>query len=287
MIDKPINQTRSFLREPYLWPGASLELDDVQWLHGGRRIFVYGTGQTLVQIVSPGPQERRYEFRLARAEVRRLFQLCIENNLVTIKPEERPGLPDEAQPRLRLASISSYYPCEVSKWAGVKDARFDAIYQALRQLETRTEQLEPVFTGRYNAYHKPGRGLSALAVFLRKKLDDLRYLHFRDVTRPLAEIIIIAIRLWPFWLFAAFLVLFTYFWVIIDPARTYGFGSAILHGFFWYQNAFLAIFTSREYWAPLNTGWGYNIGFFIGLIVIPFIIKTSLEILVMILRGGR
>jgi hypothetical protein len=286
MSNKPTNQTRAYLREPYLWPGASLELDEVQWLHGGRRIFVYGTGQTLVQIVSPGPQERRYEFRLGREEVRRLFQLCVENNLITLKPEQRSGLPDEAQPRLRLANISDY-PCEVSKWAGVKDTRFDAIYKAMRQLEERTQQMEPVFTGRYDAYHKPGRGLSLLNVFLRKKLNDLRYLEFRDVTRLLLEIIIIAIRLWPFWLLAALLILFAYFWVIIDPTHTYGFGSAILHGFFWYQNAFLAIFTEREYSAPLNTGWGYNIGFFIGLIVIPFIIKTSLEIVIMIVRDSR
>src|SRR5688572_2668911 len=213
MTDKPTNQTRSFLREPYLWPGASLELDDVQWLHGGRRIFVYGTGHTLVQIVSPGPQERRYEFRLARNEVRRLFQLCIENDLVALKPEQRPGLPDEAQPRLRLTSIDGW-PREVSKWAGVEDAGFDAIYKALRQLEGRTEQLEPIFTGRYDAYHKPKRGLSALNVFLRKQLDDLRYLRFRDVTRLLLEIIIVGIRLWPYWLFVAFLILIAYFWVI-------------------------------------------------------------------------
>jgi hypothetical protein len=194
MTDKPTNQTRAFLDKAYLWPGASLELEDVQWLHGGRRIFVYGTGQTLVQVVSPGPQERRYEFRLTRKEARRLFQLCMENDLAALKPEQRPGLPDEAQPRLRLTNINDSYR-EVSKWAGVEDAGFKAIYQALRQLETRIEQLEPVFTGRYDSYHKPRRGLSALPVFLRKKLDDLRYLEFRDVTRPLAEIIVIAIRL--------------------------------------------------------------------------------------------
>lgn len=286
MTNKPTNQTRSLLREEYLWPGASLELDDIQWLHGGRRIFLYGTGQTVVQVVSPGPQERRYEFRLGREEVRRLFRLCIDNDLAAIKPEQRPGLPDEAQPRLTLTSINGYNR-QVSKWAGVREDHFEAIYTALRQLEAQTQQMEPVFTGRYDSYYRPKRGLSLLNVALRRKIDDLRYMRFRDVTRLLLEIILVAIRLWPYFLFVALLFLIAYFWVVIDPTYTYGFGSAILHGFFWFQNGILALFTGREYSAPLNTGWGYTIGFFTGLVVIPFIIRTGLEILVMILRGGR
>jgi hypothetical protein len=288
--ENPANQTRSFLREEYLWPGASFELDDVQRLHSGRRIFVYGTGETLVQVVSPGFQEQRYEFRLERSEVRRLFQLCLENDLATIKPTERSGLPDEARPRLKLVSADNMVR-EVSKWAGVQDARFDAIYTGLLQLEERTRSLEPTLIGRFESYYRPKREWgSKLAVFLCKKFDDMKYLDLREVARDIArfliEVIIILVKLWPHWLFIAFLFLIAYFWIIIDPAHTYGFGGAILHGLFWFQNAVLALFTEREYWAPLNTGWGYQIGFVIGVAVIPFIVKTSLEIIVEVLRGN-
>ena len=86
-------------------------------------------------------------------------------------------------------------------------------------------------------------------------------------------------------LLVAFLIAIAYFWVDIDPAREYGFGGGVLHGFFGIQNTILFCFTDREVWAPLNTGRGYPAGFYVGLFVIPFLVRNIIRVILIILRG--
>jgi hypothetical protein len=90
--------------------------------------------------------------------------------------------------------------------------------------------------------------------------------------------------LWPHLLMVALLIVAAFFWVEIDPAREYGFGAGVLHGFFGIQNLILFGFTSREVWAPLNTGCGYTAGFWVGLFLVPFLIRTTLEIVYIVLK---
>ena len=128
------------------WLDARVELDDVQGLWGGRRIAIGGAGRLVVQVVEPGQWERRFELTVEPDEWRRLVALLIENNLLTIQPAERAGIPDEARPSLTVVNAAG--ECwSVSKWAGVKDERFDAVYAALRRLETLTVHLDPVYRG--------------------------------------------------------------------------------------------------------------------------------------------
>ncbi|MCL4304127.1 MAG: hypothetical protein KJ077_51055 [Anaerolineae bacterium] len=277
------NTTGIFLGPKAAWPGASLELDAVQGLHGGRRIFIYGTGQALVQIVAPGQHEQRYEFKLARAEVRRLLQLCIEHDLVTIKPADRPGQPDEGRPTLKLGNDIHRFAI-VSKWAGVTDPRFDAIYAALLQLETRVQDLTPTDSGRFDRYYKPNRGWSAATWAIQKALLNLTQLDGRAIGRFVLAVILELINQLPLIVLAIVLLMVAYFWVEIDPAHTYGFGSALLHGFFWIQNGILTWFTGRYAWAPTNTGLWYYIGYWIGAIAVPFSIRTALQIFVLWLK---
>lgn len=278
------NTTGIFLGPKAAWPGASLELDDVQALHGGRRIFIYGTGQVLVQMVAPGQQEQRYEFKLARAEVRRLLQLCIEHDLATIKPADRPGQPDEARPTLTLGNDEGRFEI-VSKWAGVTDPRFDAIYAALLQLETRVQHLTPTDSGRFDRYYKPNRGWRAVAWAIQKALLSLTQLDRRAIGRFVLALILEMINQLPLIVLAIVLLVVAYFWVEIDPAQTYGFGSALLHGFFWIQNGILVWFTGRYAWAPVNTGLWYHLGYWTGAIVVPFFIRTAIQIIVLWLKG--
>jgi hypothetical protein len=58
----------------------------------------------------------------------------IENDFVTIEPFERPGIPDEARPSITLANATGEQRT-ISKWAGVEDRRFDAVYAALLRLK--------------------------------------------------------------------------------------------------------------------------------------------------------
>jgi hypothetical protein len=90
-------------------------------------------------------------------------------------------------------------------------------------------------------------------------------------------------RLWPYFLMVFLLFVAAYFWVEINPARQYGFGAGILHGFFGVQNLVLSWFTERDVWAPANTGRGYTAGFWIGLFVVPFLVRNILRVVFFIL----
>jgi hypothetical protein len=119
-------------------------------LWGGRRISISGTRQVVVQLVQPGQLESRYEFELPRAAWTQLLEVFIEQDFVTIQPPERAGIPDEARPRITLTNAVRDQR-SVSKWSGMKDERFDAVYQAMLQIEKLTTPLEPVYQGRYTA----------------------------------------------------------------------------------------------------------------------------------------
>lgn len=81
------------------------------------------------------------------------------------------------------------------------------------------------------------------------------------------------------------LIAAAYFWVDIDPAREYGFGGGVLHGFFGFQNLILSWFTDHAYWAPLNSGRGYTTGYYVGLFVLPFLVRTTIEVILYVVKG--
>ncbi len=142
------NATSAFLGHESLWSSARVELSDVQGLWGGCRILAAGSGQVVVQAVQPGMYERRYEFKLNTREWKQILELFLEKDFLTIQPMERPGIPDEARPRIIL--VNAYGDQRiVSKWANVTEERFDAIYSALRRLETLTSNLTPIYSGPY------------------------------------------------------------------------------------------------------------------------------------------
>ena len=145
------NATRLFLGDEANWAGASIELYDVQALWGGRRIYAEWSKKTVVRLVERGSHlERRYEVALGKDEITRLFDLFVEQDFLTIHPAERPGIPDEARPRIGLASGGGDKR-EVAKWAGVEDDRFETLYRALLCLEALVADLDPVYVGPYEA----------------------------------------------------------------------------------------------------------------------------------------
>jgi hypothetical protein len=143
-----LNATQQFLGDETQWPAARVELYDVQGLWGGRRIYVEGTKRVVAQLVEPTMRERRYEFALRQDDLKRLLDLFVENDFLTIRPPERAGIPDEARPSIRLVNEDGDER-EVAKWAGVTDERFDRLYQALLRLEALAQEGEPVYRGPY------------------------------------------------------------------------------------------------------------------------------------------
>ena len=117
------NQTSAFLGRPYSWSKVKFELDDVQPLHGGIRIYLHSwaSGPAYITSIAPGGQETKYQLSLGWNEKEQLCQWCIEQDFLTINPENRPGIPDEARPSITVTNHAGEKHT-VAKWAGVKDA---------------------------------------------------------------------------------------------------------------------------------------------------------------------
>lgn len=139
--------TQTFLGDE---PGRSavrVELSDVQGLWGGRRIAAE-RGKAVLRLIGRGMSERRFEITLPQAEWDKLLDAFIVNDFLTIEPADRMGIPDEARPRITLVNTVGERH-SVEKWAGVKDARFEAVYAAITGLERLTQGIEPVYSGSY------------------------------------------------------------------------------------------------------------------------------------------
>ncbi|MFQ5570559.1 MAG: hypothetical protein ACE5G0_12830 [Rhodothermales bacterium] len=150
------NQTQAFLADEATWSAVTIELYDVQGLWGGRRVLISGTGHVVAQLVSAGMYEQRFEFTLGENEILQLLKVCIENDLVTITCDKRLGRPDEARPGIILVNAAGDR-CAISKWAGVKNARFDAIYTEFLRIEALTQHRNPVYSGPFEqAYVSEG-----------------------------------------------------------------------------------------------------------------------------------
>jgi hypothetical protein len=156
------NRTEAWLDSPSNWPGVEMIFEDIQWLHGGRRIVVCGTGHVGVQIVHPDQQEERYEFKLDKKATHRLIRLFIDHDYMNITCPDRAGLPDEVRQNLLLWNADGWLELK-SKWAGVKEERFDAICVELRQLETLAQPLKPVYSGPFVSYYRPEKAYRSLS----------------------------------------------------------------------------------------------------------------------------
>jgi hypothetical protein len=85
-------------------------------------------------------------------------------------------------------------------------------------------------------------------------------------------------------LLVAVIFAIAFFFVEIDPSHEYGFGGGVLHGLFGFQNLVFFCFTEREVWAPLNTGRGYTVGFYLGVFVVPFLIRNTIRAILYMLK---
>ena len=170
-MNEPENRTEAFLGGRSRWVNARVELYDVQGLFGGRNVLVTGTGTVLVQVVSPakkGLEEKRYA-RVAAGtpdrvppEVTELLERAVRRDFVTIRSDDRPGIPDEARIEIVLTNGDGDSR-EVAFWESTpvlpmdsKESdgnRFHSIYAGLKRFQSELEKSgKPVYQGAY----KPG-----------------------------------------------------------------------------------------------------------------------------------
>jgi len=141
------NATSAFLGDDPGRYAAHIELSDVQGLWGGRRIAAE-RGKAVLRLIGRGMTERRFEIALPQPEWDKLLDAFVANDFLTIRTEDRMGIPDEGRPRLTLINAAAERHT-IEKWAGVKDTRFEAVYAAITHLEQLTHGIEPVYSGPY------------------------------------------------------------------------------------------------------------------------------------------
>jgi hypothetical protein len=144
-----MNATQLFLGDPAYWKAVQVYLSAMQALFGGWNVYVFGDREAIVQRVSPITQEKRFRVTLTEAGFRSLLDTAIANDLLTIQPPSRPGHPDE--PMIQITLVNSQKESRmVSKWAGDKHEKFDAVSRLLFELTTRTQNLTPYHSGPYD-----------------------------------------------------------------------------------------------------------------------------------------
>jgi hypothetical protein len=131
-----VNETAAFLGAEAEWEKATIALNDIQGLWGGRAVTVTGTGGVSVEQRGPVLRSGHFTARLSESETRALLQLFVEQDFLTIAIPPRPGLPDEAHPQIALTNARGAAHA-VGKWARQAEARFDALYVALNALARR------------------------------------------------------------------------------------------------------------------------------------------------------
>ncbi|MGP1384985.1 MAG: DUF3592 domain-containing protein [Thainema sp.] len=177
------NATSEFLGADYRWYNTVVSLEDVQALHGGVKLEVKGSGWATVTRIEPKQRQQKYWVSLNSDETNELKQLLIDHDFLTIQPDERAGLPDESQPVITLKNASGQTH-SVAKWAGVKDERFDAIYQALQAIAQPTKDRKPLTPPepRWLAIAKiTGSILVAIAVIILSRMAAIQTLAQADM----------------------------------------------------------------------------------------------------------
>ena len=131
-----MNETAKFLGAEADWEKASIALNDIQGLWGGRAVTATGAGGVVVEQRGPVLRSGYFTAQLSESETRALFRRFIEQDFLTIAISPRPGIPDEAHPQIALTNASGAAHT-VGKWARQSEARFDALYAALNALARR------------------------------------------------------------------------------------------------------------------------------------------------------
>ena len=128
---------------------GTLTLRDVQGLHGGHDVWIAADGTAHVRTVDRG-FEKRFK---GTVPIDDLQALLAKHDLKKIRIPDRPGVPDEARPTLIRRTDKDVV--KVAKWAGQKDADFDAVYAWLLKRAEDVAKTPPLFDGRWDPAWKP------------------------------------------------------------------------------------------------------------------------------------
>jgi hypothetical protein len=141
-----------------------LVLYDSAPLWGGKNIYIARDGTLWVQIVyrpapgQSGMQEQRYKLIVTPAQVAELEMVLGDHHFFDIHASDRPGIPDEARPTIRLTTPDGK-TVERSKWFHDANADFDAIYSRILTVVPKDVSQTPTYAGAVDfTWHPDGFG---------------------------------------------------------------------------------------------------------------------------------
>jgi len=146
-------ETGAFLGPPSGWDACRVELHDVHGLWGGVAVWVEGSGRAVVQRVDASRTEARYALALGD-DARALLRRAAEVDVLAVEVPDRPGVPDEARPRIVLQGPAGERR-EVSKWGSDEVAGLDAVLADLRAIAGRTGDRAPDARGPHDPAWRP------------------------------------------------------------------------------------------------------------------------------------
>lgn len=141
-------------------PLRSFALHDVHGMSGGQALWIAEDGTAVLQVVGPpspgkaGLWEKRYKFRITPDQRGEMERLAGVHRLLTQKPSDRSGVPDEAHPII-LAVTKEGEAVKVRKWANDKHSDFDSLYDYLLKLSRAPAGEKPVYEGAYDWDWRP------------------------------------------------------------------------------------------------------------------------------------
>ena len=132
------NTTAQFLGHAYSWPRTKIYYEEFHPNTGGVRLSVHSWGSFFVRFVSPAGKEQQIRIPFETAEKEALVQLFVEEDFLTIAPDEHRATPSESRPVITLRTDGGG-AFSVAKWDSVEDERFDRLAAVLKQLIARAE----------------------------------------------------------------------------------------------------------------------------------------------------
>jgi hypothetical protein len=186
------NETSRFLGAEADHAYARLRLQDTHPLWGGVDVSVCASGSACVRIVDKTQDERRFLFTIPEKDARAIFEAAVAQDILGVKLADRPGVPDEARPRLVLENALGLTR-DVSRWANDDAPPLQAVEKLLRALQEKTAKLEPVFRGKHDGSYRPFAGVQVTVALFSGRPDPTFELvrpedwaKLRELTKDLA-----------------------------------------------------------------------------------------------------
>lgn len=184
--------TLTFLGDRSAWQQAQVTLDDTHGLWGGRRITVRGDGVAWITQVELTQEDRTFRLDLGAERALRVFDLCVQNDVLAITFPQHTPIPDEPSARLEITNRAGQSR-SVTHWANSPtDARFEEARAVFAAIADHMEQFQPIPvippnqtppTPAAPASPSPERLLAAITSFFQSDNWTFEKVHDRPVLR--------------------------------------------------------------------------------------------------------